>query len=76
MNLFKYLKGDKVIWTVVFLLSVVSVLVVYSSVVALAYRYRDGNTAYYLFKHITIVVLGFLLMYVTHKVKYTYYSRL
>ncbi len=76
MNLFANIKGDKVVWIVVVLLSIVSILVVYSSIVALAYRYKSGDTEYYLFKHSTIIGFGLLLMYLTHKVKYTYFSRL
>ncbi len=76
MNLFKHIKGDKVIWTIVLLLSLLSVLVVYSSVVALAYRYREGDTASYLIKHIFIVGSGIFLMYFIHKVKYSYFSRI
>ncbi len=76
MNLFKYIKGDKVIWTVVLLLSLLSILVVYSSVVALAYRYKNGDTASYLIKHIFIVGSGIFLMYLIHKVKYSYFSRI
>ncbi|MGQ0827669.1 MAG: FtsW/RodA/SpoVE family cell cycle protein [Bacteroidota bacterium] len=76
MNLFGYIKGDKVIWTVVLLLSLLSILVVYSSVVALAYRYRGGDTTSYLIKHIFIVGSGIFLMYLIHKVKYSYFSRI
>ena len=76
MNLFKYIKGDKVIWIAVLLLSLLSILVVYSSVVALAYRYKGGDTASYLIKHVFIVGSGILLMYFIHKVKYTYFSRI
>ena len=76
MNLLKYIKGDKVIWTVVLLLSLLSILVVYSSVVALAYRYKNGDTSYYLTKHIFIVSSGICLMYLIHKIKYTYFSRI
>lgn len=76
MNLFKYIKGDKVIWTVVLLLSLLSILVVYSSVVALAYRYKNGDTGSYLIKHIFIVGSGIFLMYLIHKVKYSYFSRI
>ena len=70
MNLFKYIKGDKVIWTVVLLLSLLSVLVVYSSVVALAYRFKGGDTGSYLIKHVFIVASGIFLMYLIYKVKY------
>jgi len=70
------LQGDKVIWFIVAFLSLFSILAVYSSTGTLAYRYQAGNTEYYLFKHLIIVVMGFLLMFVAHKIKYTYYSRL
>jgi cell division protein FtsW len=76
MNFFKYIQGDKVIWTVVFLLSLFSVLVVYSSVVALAYHYKGGDTSSYLFKHIRIISSGLFLMYWIHKMKYSYFSRI
>jgi cell division protein FtsW len=70
------IKGDRVIWAVVILLSVVSILVVYSSVITLAYKHQGGNAMYYLFKHGLIIGMGILLMYLTHKVKFSYYSRL
>lgn len=76
MNTFSKIKGDKVIWMIVLLLSIVSILVVYSSIVALAYRYKSGDTEYYLIKHSIIICFGLLLMYLTHNVKYTYFSRL
>ena len=72
----KYLKGDKVIWFTVLFLSVVSVMAVYSSSGMLAFRTRGGNTEYFLFKHFSILVLGLGLMYVTHRMKYTWFSRL
>ncbi|MFN3557171.1 MAG: FtsW/RodA/SpoVE family cell cycle protein [Bacteroidales bacterium] len=70
------LKGDRVIWFIVAALSLFSVLAVYSSTGTLAYRFQAGNTEYYLIRHFIIMVLGFLLMFVAHKIKYTYYSRL
>ncbi len=72
----KNIKGDKVIWIVVVLLSVFSILAVYSSTGMLAYRKQGGNTEYYLFKQLIILLFGWSLMYVTHLIKYTYFSRL
>lgn len=72
----KNIKGDKVIWIVVMLLCIFSLLAVYSSTGTLAYRKQGGNTEYYLFKHFLILLFGLLLMYLTHLVKYTYYSRI
>jgi cell division protein FtsW len=72
----KYIKGDKVVWSVVLLLAILSILAVYSSIVTLAYKYKQGDTMYYLFKHLVILVVGFGLMIMAHKVNYKYYSRI
>lgn len=64
------------IWMVVILLSILSLLAVYSSTGTLAYRYQHGNTEYYLIKQFVILLLGFGLMYLAHLIKYTYYSRI
>jgi cell division protein FtsW len=69
-------KGDRPIWMIVIVLSVFSLLTVYSSTGSLAYRFRAGNTEYYLFKHLIIIIMGLGLMYGAHKIKYTYYSRI
>jgi len=77
MNVFlTKIKGDKLIWAVVFILSIVSFLTVYSSTGTLAYKYHGGNTEYYMLKHAIILFLGLVLMYAAHLVKYTYYSRI
>lgn len=70
------IRGDKVIWIVVLILSVFSLLSVYSSTGTLAYKYQSGNTEYYFFKHFGILIVGFFLIYLAHMVKYTYYSRI
>jgi cell division protein FtsW len=61
---------------VVIILSVFSILAVYSSTGMLAYIKQKGNMEYYLVKHFFILVFGLGLMYVAHLVKYTYYSRI
>ncbi|MBP6334684.1 MAG: FtsW/RodA/SpoVE family cell cycle protein [Bacteroidia bacterium] len=72
----KYFKGDRTIWLIVFILSIFSLLAVYSSTGTLAYRYQSGNTSYYLLKHLIILGFGLVLMYLSHLVKYTYYSKI
>lgn len=72
----KNIKGDKVIWVVVAILSVFSVLAVYSSTGTLAYRYQSGNTEYYLIKHFSILFFGLVLMFIAHMIPYKYYARL
>lgn len=76
MNLFKYLKGDKVIWTVMFLLSLLSILVVYSAVVTLAHKFKQGNSEFYLFKHFLIIAMGFVVAYLFHRMRYTLFSKI
>lgn len=75
MKLFSYVKGDKVIWAIMFLLSLISILVVYSAIVTLAHKFKQGNTEYYLIKHVVIIALGFGLAYLFHKIKYTVFSK-
>lgn len=64
------------IWAIVIILSIVSVLAVYSSTGSLAYRMRQGHTEYYLFKQLSVLALGILIIYVAHRVNYMVYSRL
>ncbi|HXD76991.1 MAG TPA: FtsW/RodA/SpoVE family cell cycle protein [Puia sp.] len=68
-------RGDKVIWTAVFLLAIVSLLVVYSSTGLLAYKMYKGNTEIYLFKQFAFIVVGVGIIYFAHQVNYTIYSR-
>ena len=75
-SLLKKIKGDRPIWMIVIILSVFSLLAVYSSTGSLAYRFRQGNAEYYLFKHLIIIIFGLGLMFVAHKIKYTHYSRI
>jgi cell division protein FtsW len=76
MNIFSYFKGDRVIWMIVLLLSLLSLLAVYSSIVALAYKHYDGDTERFLFKQGKLIILGFLLMFVTSHIPYIYFSRI
>jgi cell division protein FtsW len=71
----KYFKGDRTIWLIVFILSIFSLLAVYSSTGTLAYKFKSGNTEYYLVKHLSILLLGLGLMYAAHAIRYTYYSK-
>lgn len=64
------------IWVITILLSLFSVLIVYSSTSQLSYRFRDGNTEAFVLKHGIIILFGLLLMYYLHKVKINYFSRL
>ncbi len=71
----KNLQGDRVIWAVVFALSLISILVVYSSIGTLAYK-RTQSPESFLLKHTITVFVGLAAMWFAHKVDYRYYSRI
>jgi cell division protein FtsW len=75
-QLLKRTYGDKVIWGVVFTLSIVSLLVVYSSTGSLAYKLQNGHPEVYLLKQFVMFGIGFTLMWLCHRVNYTIYSKL
>src|SRR5687767_4348150 len=68
-------RGDKVIWALVVLLTLVSLLAVYSASGSLAYKNYKGNTEIYLFKQIAFIVVGIGVIYFAHLINYTFYSR-
>lgn len=74
-GIFKYLRGDKGIWAIVMILSCISIAAVYSSTGRLAYLKQGGDTTYYMFKHLGILVVAWGIMYGVHRVKYTYFAR-
>lgn len=73
--LFQYLKGDKIIWLIIFMISMISVLAVYSSTGALAFKYQGGNTEYFLFKHLILMGIGIIVMYLTHLLDYRWFAK-
>ena len=67
-------KGDKVIWVAVILLTLLSLLVIYSSTGTLAYRLSKSAESY-LFKQFAFTAIGFMIIYFAHRINYTLYSR-
>ena len=74
-NLLKKTRGDKVIWALVVVLTLVSLLAVYSATGSLAYKNYKGNTEVYLFKQVVFILGGLLVIYFAHLVNYTFYSK-
>lgn len=68
-------KGDKIIWSVVIVLSLISLLAVFSSTQSLAYR-MDRNATYYLVKQLMVLGLGLMIIYWVHKVNYTKFAKI
>ena len=73
-NLVGKTKGDRVIWGIVVILTLISLLVVYSSTGSLAYKYSK-STESYLFKQFAFIILGLFVIYFAHRVNYTIYAR-
>ena len=69
------LRGDRVLWAIIILLSLISMVAVYSAVANLAYRNSGGAVNGYIFKHGVILGFGLVIVYVGHLLAYTKYSR-
>ncbi len=74
-SLLEKTKGDHYIWGIVVLLAVTSLLVVYSATGSLAYKIYKGNTEVYLFKQLSFIILGLVVIYFMHRVNYTIYAK-
>ena len=70
----RHFKGDSVLWGVVTLLATFSFLPVFSASTNLSYVVGVGTPTGYLFKHLMIVIFGFILMFLVHKIPYAYFK--
>jgi cell division protein FtsW len=70
-----YFKGDKTLWLVIFGMTIVSMLVIYSATGTLAFRNEKSNT-YYLFKHLFFSASALLVVWLAHRIDYRYYAKL
>lgn len=74
-SVFKYLKGDRVIWVITLLLMMFSLVTVYSFVPILV-KVEGGTPFNYLFKHLIYVAIGLGVMYWAHRKDPRYVSLL
>ena len=70
----EHFKGDPIIWAIVILLSMFSILVVYSATGTLVYKEEVVNTEQYLFKHSKLVFASLVVMWLAHKIPYRKYA--
>ena len=75
-GVFKHFKGDKVLWGVVTLLAIFSFLPVFSASSNLSYVVGVGTPTGYLIKHSIILIFGFFLVFLVHKIPYSYFKGL
>lgn len=66
-------RGDRWIWLIIILLSILSVLAVYSATGTLAYKRGVGSESL-MFKHLLFIVIGFVMIYFAHLLNYRYYA--
>jgi len=71
-NSLQKIKGDRIIWTIVSILAIFSFLPVYSA------SSNFGNDLIFsnMVKHVAIVFIGMLIMYLTHLIPYKYFKGL
>jgi cell division protein FtsW len=67
-------KGDRWIWLIIILLSLISILVVYSSTSTLAFKRGVGVEKLLLTKHVIFVLIGIAMIYIAHLLDYRYYA--
>ena len=68
-----YIKGDKYIWAIAILLSLASIVLVYSSSSHLAFAFKQGNTISFLLKHLIHLGIGFGIMWMLSRVPFKYF---
>ena len=72
----KIMKGDKVIWIVALILSIISLIVVYSATSVLAVSKYEGNTGRLMMKHLGMLVFGILMMIGASRINYKRYAKI
>ena len=72
--MFNILKGDKVLWVIIILLSIFSFLPIYSASSNLVYVIGKGTPWSHLIRHFMILSIGFILIYSMHKIPHNYFK--
>jgi cell division protein FtsW len=68
------IKGDKIIWTIYLILSIVSLIFVFTSIGRVTYRI-NGDITFLLLKHAGIICLGIFATYIASRIKYDNYGK-
>lgn len=69
------LEGDRVLWAIALVLTLASLVTVYSAISTLAYK-ADGNSAKFLFKQFALLAGGWVVMFGVHRVHFKYFGKL
>lgn len=73
-SLLERTKGDRWIWLIIIMLSMISIMAVYSATGAIAYKKGVAVERYLLFKHVIFVLMGIAMIYIAHLLDYKYYA--
>lgn len=71
----RFFRGDRYLWGLIALFMLISLLSVYSSSVSVAYASHHGNTFYFLRTQFIMLMLGLLIIVVTHWIPYIKYMQ-
>ena len=67
-------KGDRWIWLIIIMLSMISIMAVYSATGTIAIKKGVAVEKILLYKHVIFVFLGIGMIYISHLLDYKYYS--
>jgi len=73
-SLLEKTKGDRWIWIIIILLSMISIMAVYSATGTLAYKRGESVETFLLTRHVIFVLLGIVMIYISHLLDYKYYA--
>ncbi|MRR20151.1 hypothetical protein EG827_08140 [bacterium] len=71
----RFFRGDRYLWGLIAFFMLLSLLSVYSSSVGVAYKSFHGNTFYFLRTQFIMLMLGLLIIVVTHWIPYIKYMQ-
>jgi len=71
----RFFRGDRYLWGLIAFFMLLSLLSVYSSSVSVAYSSHHGNTFYFLRTQFIMLMLGLLIIVVTHWIPYIKYMQ-
>ncbi len=71
----RFFRGDRYLWGLIAFFMLLSLLSVYSSSVGVAYSSHHGNTFYFLRTQFIMLMLGLLIIIVTHWIPYIKYMQ-
>jgi len=72
----KIFKGDKIIWGIILILSIVSLLAVYSSTGTLVFRNQETSLFYYLLRHGGLLIAGIIIILFFQNIPVSFYNRI